>query len=72
MSVTVDTSDRVYDDFNLVLFLHTHRDASALTNELPEESDQLRFLCVTCLVNLKGSVEVNFGEIIGHEDFYST
>jgi len=38
MSVTVDTSGLVYDDFDRLLFLHTHHDASALTNELPEES----------------------------------
>ena len=32
-SVPVDTSDRVYDDFNRLLFLHAHREASALANE---------------------------------------
>jgi hypothetical protein len=53
---TPDTSGRVYDDFNRLLFLHTHREASALTNESPEESDQFRFLRDTCLPNLKGSV----------------
>jgi hypothetical protein len=56
MSVTVDTSGRVYDDFNHLLFFHTHREPSALTNELPEESDQFRFLRATCLANLKRSV----------------
>ena len=35
MSVTVDTSDRIYDDFNSLLFLHVHREQSTLTNELP-------------------------------------
>jgi hypothetical protein len=55
MSVVVDTSGRVYDDFNRLLFLHAHREASALANELPEESDQFRFLHATCLANLKGS-----------------
>ena len=39
MSVTVDNSGRIYDDFSRLLFLHAHREASALTNELPEESD---------------------------------
>ena len=33
MPVAVDTSDRVYDDFNRLLFLHAHREASALANE---------------------------------------
>ena len=56
MSLAVDTSDRVYDDFNRLLFLHAHREASVLANELPEESDQFRFLRATCLGNLKGSV----------------
>jgi hypothetical protein len=55
-SPEVGTSDRVYDDFNRLLFLYTHREASVLGNELPEESDQFRFLRATCLVNLKGSV----------------
>jgi hypothetical protein len=41
-----------------VLFLHAHREASALTNEVPEESDQFRFLRAACLDNprLEGSV----------------
>ena len=56
MTVGTDTSDRVYDDFNRLLFLASHRDASALSSELPEESDQFRFLHATCLDNLKGSV----------------
>ena len=56
MPVAVDTSDRVYDDFNRLLFLHAHRGASALANELLKESDQFHFLRATCLANLKGSV----------------
>ncbi len=56
MPLVVDTSDRIYDDFNRLLFLHAHREASVLTNELPEEPDQFRFLRATCLTNLKGSV----------------
>jgi hypothetical protein len=36
MPLAVDTSGRVYDDFNRLLFLHDHREASALANELPE------------------------------------
>jgi hypothetical protein len=56
MPVTVDTSGRVYDDFSRLLFLHAHREASALANEIPEESDQFRFLRATCYDNIKGSV----------------
>ena len=56
MSAAVDTPVRVYDDFNRLRFLHSNREASALDNELPEASDQFRFLCATCLANLKGSV----------------
>ncbi len=58
MSISVDTSCRVYADFNRLLFLYTHREGSVLTNELPEEWDQFRFLRPTCLDNLKGSVEL--------------
>jgi hypothetical protein len=39
MPVAVDTSDRIYDDFLLLLFLHAHREASTLRNEILEESD---------------------------------
>jgi hypothetical protein len=63
--VSVDTSGRVYDDFNRLLFLHAHGEASGLANELPEESDQFRFLRVTCLSNLKGSVELILTKISG-------
>ncbi len=38
MPLAVDTSGRVYDDFSRLLFLHTHREASALTNEVPEDT----------------------------------
>ncbi len=41
---------------NKQLFLHAHREASALSNEIPEESEQFRFLRVTCYTNIKGSV----------------
>ena len=47
------------------------REASALTNELPEESDQFRFLRAACLANLKKNKRVcwfNFGESIDHEE----
>jgi hypothetical protein len=33
--VVVDTSDRIYDDFLRLLFLHAHREASTLTNDIP-------------------------------------
>ena len=38
MPVAVDTSDRNYDVFLRLIFLHDHREASALTNDIPEES----------------------------------
>jgi hypothetical protein len=41
---TADTTGRVYDDFSRLLFLNAHREASALANEIPEESGQFRFL----------------------------
>jgi len=56
MPVTVDMSVRIYDDFSLLLFLHAHREASPLANELPEESEQFRFLRAACFANIKGSV----------------
>ena len=56
MPVTVDTSGRIYDDFLRLLFLHTQREASALTNDIPEKSGHFRFLHDVCLVNIKGSV----------------
>ena len=56
MPVAVDTSGRIYDDFLRLLFLHAHREASVLANEIPEETDQFRFLRAACLDNIKGSV----------------
>ena len=56
MPVAVDTSGRIYDDFSRLLFLHAHREASGLANELLEESDQFRFRRTACLTNLKGSL----------------
>jgi hypothetical protein len=49
-------SGRVYDDFSRLLFLHAHREASALGNEIPEESEQFQFLRAACYANIKGSV----------------
>ena len=54
--LAVDTTGRMYDEFIRLLFLHAHREASALANELPEESDQFRFFHVSCFANLKGAV----------------
>ena len=56
MTVTVDTSDRIYDDFLRLFFLYAHREASALANDIPEESGHFRFLHAACLANIKGSV----------------
>jgi hypothetical protein len=36
-----DTSNRIYDDFIRLLFLHAHRESSTMTNELPE--NQINF-----------------------------
>ena len=55
-ATAVDPAGRIYDDFSRLLFLHAHREASALANELPEESDQFRFLRAACFANIKGSV----------------
>ncbi len=54
--LVVDTTGRMYDEFIRLLFLHTHRETSALANELPQESDQSRFLHTSCFANSKGSV----------------
>ena len=54
--VVVDTTGHQYDEFIRLLFLHTHREASTLDNELSEESDQFRFLRASCFANLKGVV----------------
>ncbi len=56
MPVAVDTAGRIYEDFSRLLFLHPHREASALANEIPEESEQFRFLRAACFDNIKGSV----------------
>jgi hypothetical protein len=53
MPVVVDTSGLIYDDFLRLLFLHDHREASTLTNEIP---GQFRFLRPGCLGNIKGSL----------------
>ena len=60
MPVAVDTSGRIYDDFLRLLFLYAHRKASALVNDIPEESGHFRFLRAACLANIKGSVGLIF------------
>jgi hypothetical protein len=62
LTVAVRTSGRVYEDFARVLFLHTHREASILAGELPEESEQFGFLRVSRLANLKDSVVLTLVE----------
>jgi hypothetical protein len=54
--LAVDTTGRLYEEFIRLLFLHAHREASALANELSEESVQFRFLRASCFANLKGVV----------------
>ena len=56
LPVAVSTSGPVYEDFARLLFLHAPREASILAGELPEESEQFRFLRGSRLSNLKGSV----------------
>ena len=52
----MNTSGRIYDDFVRLIFLYGHREASFLARELPEESEQFRFLRAARLENLKVSV----------------
>ncbi len=54
--LAVDTTGRMYDEFIRMLFLHAHNESSVLANELPEESDQFRFLHASCFTNLKDAV----------------
>ncbi len=62
LSVAVDTSGLIYDDFSRLLFLHSNYEESALANEIPEELAQFRFLRATCYVNIKGSVGLNLAK----------
>ncbi len=48
--------DGVHEEFLHLLFLHDHRDASAVAGKLLEESAQFRFIRTPCLDNLKGSI----------------
>jgi hypothetical protein len=56
LSVSVSTSGHVYEDFTRMFSLHTHRETSTLTGELPEESEQFRFFRASRLTHLKDSV----------------
>ena len=56
LPVVVNTSGRVFDTFVRLFFLYQYREASILAGELPEESEQFRFLQAARLANLKGSV----------------
>ena len=53
LTITVNTSGRVYEDFPRLFFLHVYREVSILTGELPEESEQFRFFRVSRLCNLR-------------------
>jgi hypothetical protein len=53
MPLVVDTSRRIYDDFLRLLFLHAHREASVLVNDIREESNHFLFLHTVCLANIK-------------------
>ena len=48
LPIAVRTSGRVYydEDFVRLFFLHVERETSILAGELPEESEQFRFLRV--------------------------
>ena len=70
LAVSVTTSVHVYHDFVRLFFLHAHRKASILAGELPEESEQFRFLRAERLVNLKGSVGlIKFNQILRNEGY---
>ena len=56
MPVTDSTSDRINEEALCLLFLHANREASDLSGELLEDSDQFRFIRADCLPNLKGSL----------------
>ncbi len=46
MPVAVDTSDRIYDDFLRLLFLYSHREASALANDIRRNSATFVFFAL--------------------------
>ena len=69
----MDTSGGLYDDFIRLLFFHSHRETSVLANELPEVSDQFRFIHVVCVTNLKGVVGLIMEKVssMSYPDFKS-
>ena len=67
LSVSVNTSGHIYEDFVRLLFLHAKREASILVGELPEESDQFRFLHPLYIYWLK-RLFVKRGKARGKED----
>jgi hypothetical protein len=56
LPVPVDTSGRIHDDFSRLLFLHSHREASVLGDELPARN-RINFVFFTLLVYLILSVQ---------------
>ena len=59
----LSTSGRINEEFLRLLFLHVNREVSTLYGELPEESDQFRFIRAPCLDNLKGSLGLMLGKV---------
>ena len=55
----------------LALTIHNKQYSEESANELPEESDQFRFLRVSCFANLKGSVGLIMAKSSGrlHSEF---
>ena len=51
-----NTSGHIYEDFVRLLFLYVHGETGILAGELPEESDQFRFLRGVRLTTLKVTV----------------
>jgi hypothetical protein len=49
LPVAVDTTGRIYYDLSRLLFLHTNRESSALSNEIPEESFR-PFISIPCFI----------------------
>jgi hypothetical protein len=65
LPAAIDTTGRLYDDFSRLLFLDAKCETSGLTNDLPEESDQFRFLRSAYYVRIKGSVGLILAKVSG-------
>ena len=63
LPVAVNTLGRIYEDFVRLLFLNAHRETSILAGELPDESDQSRFLRSARLTTLKGTVALILAKV---------